>query len=158
MEGPFWWYKKSQLILYDNRIYDMGRMGHMNNILLNAVLTQDPMPVASLRFTPKDSSVYPEKFELDIFYQIGREVSPYRMAMCCQSRLMYYDNGFDHYNIQDQLTGPVAKIQRVLGRQARARLQNKRLALAMTTHARLGASSLLKVLGSDVLCLIFRFH
>ena len=149
--GPFFWYKQCQLILYDDQVYDMSRLGHMNVIVFNAVLSLNPVPIATLQHNCKDSVVFPSKYMLDASFKFDPMISPYSVAMFSQSRLRYYDAGFDYYNIADQFTGKILKIQRFMRSWVRARLQARTFALVMSTHARLGQNSLIQMLGMDLL-------
>jgi hypothetical protein len=149
--GPFYWYKQSALILYNNRVYEMSRLDNINLKTFEVVLAMDPVPVATMECCERRAGPWPGEYFLNAVYDFEYEVSPYFTAMFSANRLLGFDRGFDPNNIYDHFTAPIKKIQCLMRKRARARLQPKHLALAMCTHTRLGQTSLIQRLGLDLL-------
>jgi hypothetical protein len=155
--SPFYWYTQSQLILYDNRLYDMSRM-YFNTSTLEYVQKKKPQPVATMLFRDR-VGLYPKKYWLYAEYTndpgIFQETYNMPWTVFTPDRAYVWDASLQRAQLYDHFTAPARKIQRNMRKQARARLQAKHLALLMSTHARLGQSSLIQKLGLDLmrLCL-----
>jgi hypothetical protein len=152
--GPFFWYKQAQLVLYDNRLYDMGRPTSGNRETLEYALSITPMPLARLTClttTTNRLSFLPKKYMLVIFYDLGFDHPPSPPAILDQSRFTSDHPNFELGVFFDRLTAPIKKIQRVMKRHARTRINAKRLAFIMGAHDRLGQLSHVLLLSSDLL-------
>jgi len=149
--GPFYWYKQAQLVLYDNRLYDMGRPTFGNRETLEYALSITPMPLARLIFNNGYGlrSCHPKKYILIIFYDQGFDRLP--PAILDQSRFTSDHPNFELGVFFDRLTAPIKKIQRVMKRHAKARINTRRLAFIMGAHDRLGQLSHVLLLSSDLL-------
>jgi hypothetical protein len=138
---PLYWYRQSQLMMYDNRLYEMSKYLQINMGTFRAVLASHPVPLAEIRCCNVVKRTLPRKFLLFAFFDVD---GVHMIARFTQSRVA----GGPKY---DHFTAPVLRIQRVVGRWARSRLEARRLALAMATHSRLGQTSGIRVLGLDLL-------
>jgi hypothetical protein len=158
--GPFYWYKQSKLVMFQNRIYSCGAFGDdLETKVFQTVLEQKPMPIASFEFNSgKRGDRFPKKYIVRFDFPIDYEVSPYSYLSLTSNNYCIYDPEFEPGVFFDRLTAPIKKIQKAMARYSRPKLQAKRLALAMSSHSRLGQNSEIRVLGSDLLCAIFRQH
>ncbi len=138
---PLYWYQQSQLIMYDNRLYEMSKYSRINLETFGVVLALDPVPLAEMHCYDAMSSTLPMKFLLFAYFDVDGEDM---IARFTQSRVAWGPK-FDHF------TAPVLRLQRVVARWAKSRLEARRLALAMAAHSRLGQASSIRVLGLDLL-------
>ena len=150
--GPFYYYRQSDLIMFGNRFYCSGASLGITLRVLQTALAQTPVPVASIRFNESALKLFPKKYFLFIEFQIKLEV--YISFHVYSNRYCIYDNEFEVF---DSLTAPIKKIQKAMARSARPRVAARRLALAMSTHDRLGQSCKIHVLGLDLLRAVFKF-
>lgn len=156
--GPFYWYRQSELVVFGNRFYSSG--GHccdLNTKIFQTALDQTPVPVASVKLNSASDKVFPQKYWIFIEFPIEFEVSPFSHLALPSNKYCILDPEFEHGVFFDRLTAPIKKIQQAMARYSRPKVQAKRLALAMSTHGRLGQSSTIQVLGSDLLQTIFGF-
>ena len=150
--GPFFWYKQAQLVLYDNRLYDMGRPTSGNRETLENALSITPLPIARLNFNNVHRlSFLPKKYMLVIFYDLGFNIPPFPPIILDQSRFTSDHPNFELGVFFDRLTAPIKKIQRVMKRHAKTRIHARRLAFIMGAHDRLGQLSHVLLLSSDLL-------
>lgn len=144
--------------MFGNRFYCPGNVLEDFALkVMRTALSQRPVPVASIRFNKSDDKVFPQKYLLFIEFPIEFEVSPYSYLSAVSNRYCIDDKEFEHGVFFDRLTAPIKKIQKAMARSARPRVEARRLALAMSTHGRLGQSTTIHILGSDLLQTVFKF-
>ena len=155
---PFFWYQESGLIMFENRFYYVGGcLASIHTKVLSTMGNMSPVPIASFHFNPDDDRVFPKKYMLSVVFPVDFEVSPYSYFSATSNKYCIEDPEFEHGIFFDRLTAPIKKIQRAMARYSRPRVQAKRLALSMSSHARLGEQSAISVLGLDLFRLIFSF-
>lgn len=144
--------------MFGNRFYAYGiSSSELIEKVFWTVLAQNPVPIASVKFNAVVDRVFPQKYMLHIDWPIEFETSPYSFMSLISNRYCILDPEFEHGVFFDSITAPIRRIQKAMTRSARPRIQARRLALAMGTHERLGQSSVIQVLGPDVLQMVFRF-
>ena len=152
--GPFYWYRKSEMVMFKDRFYSIHGSLHENvwvTRVFQTVLSQTPVPVASITYNPDNDKVFPRKYFIKINFPIEFEVSPFSSVSFTSNRYCIYDPEFEHGVFFDRLTAPMKKIQRTLAHHTRLKIQARRLALAMCSHTRLGECSAIQMIGSDLL-------
>ncbi len=144
---PLYWYQQSQLIMYENRLYEMSKYSRINLETFGVVLALDPVPLAEMEWEVSLSRTVDGKFFkffLSAFFDVDGKIRHARFTQSRVERGPYFD----------QFTAPVLRLQRVVARWAKSfksRLEARRLALAMAAHSRLGQASGIRVLGLDLL-------
>ena len=159
--GPLYWYKQSNLIMFDNRMYSCGDTCRYLKVL-HAYHLQHPQEEIDVRW--EDREVDPFKFCIDVVFPIETEITIFSYASVCYTQHKYseyYLNEIQNGIYVDHLTYPIKKLQRRMQQAARTRFQvkeDKRLALAMSLHERLGTGSLVQLIGLDMIMTILKFH
>jgi hypothetical protein len=135
--------------MYNNRVYETTNFCDHNSKTFEKVLAMDPVPMATI-FFHDSSRHFPKKYFMIIKFEDLEDC----ILRLSGSRILWYVNQTPY----DTFTAPIKKIQRVMKKQARTRLQAKHLALAMCMHARLGQSSLIQCLGLDLVRTCLQVH
>jgi hypothetical protein len=144
---PLFVYPQSGLAFYNNELFMTTERSLDNLETLKHVLRKYPNTLAEVNYWEFNP---PRKYILSAFFSQGRSsVSMYfsrrRLKWVTKSVCVI------HY---DFFTAQALKLQCIVRRWAKGRLEARRLALAMSWHYRLGIGSGIQVLGSDVLSLI----
>ena len=159
-EGPLYFYKHSSLLLHKDRLFAVDRSNYIGELMLTSaaeskavmILTYPPVPFC------------PHRYLLRIMFQspLNPPANTFYTGRSCAFYPMHYLPGDPGYiphvagRSRDFLTPGARLIQSWMRDAARDRIRNKILALAMGSHQRLGATSPLLTLGSDLLPLLIR--
>ena len=146
--GPFFWYRQSALVMYENRFFDTSMFGENNDRLFGALLGQSHMSVARMNFNSDDDRNFPKRYHLICIYGPHWDLM---LSMTQNRPRRPYQWADSDECFFDEFTAKIRRIQRLMRRAARARIHGKRLALAMCMHERLGERCALQALGVDLL-------
>ena len=146
--GPIFWYMHSCLLMHNNRLFSMHSGGEeIHWTVFQNAIEQTPMPIATVNLI-KNNGCFPDDYMITIDFPMD---ALFTQILLFPNHYTIYDREFEHGVFYDRLTPKAKKIQSVIGRKSRAILHERRLALAMCTHHRLGAESLISMIGSDML-------
>lgn len=153
--GPLVWYKQSHLLLHKDRMYAVDRDNYLGGLMLSIasesntpiVLTYPRVPFCPLRYVLRVQFPSVTNDNGDNHHD-GRTINFYPMH-----HLPGNPGYIPHIagRSRDFLTPRVRMVGSWMMDIARERIKNKLLALAMGMHPRLGASSPLFEMGSDLM-------
>lgn len=172
--GVLYWYKQSALLMHMNKFFSLDSENHLHELVLSKVLkyskrvvtlSYPDIPFFELNYVlalhfvdasnPGSEPSDENTLEDELFRIIGRSLLffPMRYLPGHPKYIPYSVTGRN----KDFLTPGMFRIQKWMRMLSRKRLEERKLALAMGLHPRLGLNSSLFVLESDLLRFVVIF-
>ncbi len=159
-EHPLFWYKRSHLLLHNNRVYAVDTSNHLAALLLKVVTENNikvevqypPVPFCPLRYLIRVQSLFRIDRSLPITHNVAQTLIAQPISFYPMRHLPGDPGYIPHIagRTRDFLTPNIKLVRSWMKRVSQEKLGKKRLALAMALHPRLGEGSPLMELGADL--------